>query len=179
MGTNNAYDSNKSKKSYVIWIDRNIDDKEQAKYIKQLKDMNYFNIRCFKNVMESLTLIKSIRHEETNIILSGSLYNEFTEKFKENLADIFIKPKIIIFTSNKEKFCEKNKNYNTKDNSLYNLVGIQTSFENIKNFLIKTTNTNINNNMKNNNEINIIYKIKNEDYEIKIFDNDFVENNKD
>ena len=128
----------KEKMSNVIWIDPNIDNEENTKYIKELQDINCFNIRYFKNVMDAITLIKSIRFIETNIIISGSLYTEFVEKFKENIKDIFIIPKIIIFTLNKEKFLENYQNINS--NSFFNLGGIQTSFKKIKEFLFTPVN---------------------------------------
>ena len=53
-----------------------------------------------------LWLIKKIKFSETNIIISVLICNEFIEKFEENWTDIFIIPKIIIFTSNKERFIE-------------------------------------------------------------------------
>ena len=128
----------KEKMSNVIWIDPNIDNEENTKYIKELQDINCFNIRYFKNVMDAITLIKSIRFIETNIIISGSLYSEFVEKFKENITNIFIIPKIIIFTLNKEKFLENYQNINS--NSFFNLGGIQTSFKKIKEFLFTPVN---------------------------------------
>ena len=128
----------KEKMSNVIWIDPNIDNEENTKYIKELQDINCFNIRYFKNVMDAITLIKSIRFIETNIIISGSLYSEFVERFKENIKDIFIIPKIIIFTLNKEKFLENYQNINS--NSFFNLGGIQTSFKKIKEFLFTPLN---------------------------------------
>ena len=128
----------KEKMSNVIWIDPNIDNEENTKYIKELQDINCFNIRYFKNVMDAITLIKSIRFIETNIIISGSLYTEFVEKFKENITNIFIIPKIIIFTLNKEKFLENYQNINS--NSFFNLGGIQTSFKKIKEFLFTPVN---------------------------------------
>ena len=128
----------KEKMPNVIWIDPNIDNEENTKYIKELQDINCFNIRYFKNVMDAITLIKSIRFIETNIIISGSLYSEFVEKFKENIKDIFIIPKIIIFTLNKEKFLENYQNINS--NSFFNLGGIQTSFKKIKEFLFTPVN---------------------------------------
>ena len=128
----------KEKMSNVIWIDPNIDNEENTKYIKELQDINCFNIRYFKNVMDAITLIKSIRFIETNIIISGSLYTEFVERFKENIKDIFIIPKIIIFTLNKEKFLENYQNINS--NSFFNLGGIQTSFKKIKEFLFTPVN---------------------------------------
>ena len=41
-------------------------------------------------MLDSLVLIKSIKFEETNIIISGSLYSEFIKKFEENIRDIYI-----------------------------------------------------------------------------------------
>ena len=128
----------KEKMSNVIWIDPNIDNEENTKYIKELQDINCFNIRYFKNVVDAIKLIKSIRFIETNIIISGSLYSEFVEKFKENITNIFIIPKIIIFTLNKEKFLENYQNINS--NSFFNLGGIQTSFKKIKEFLFTPLN---------------------------------------
>ena len=128
----------KEKMPNVMWIDPNIDNEENTKYIKELQDINFFNIRYFKNVVDAITLIKSIRFIETNIIISGSLYTEFVERFKENIKDIFIIPKIIIFTLNKEKFLENYQNINS--NSFFNLGGIQTSFKKIKEFLFTPVN---------------------------------------
>jgi len=119
----------------VIWIDPNVDNEENTYYTQELKKIKNVKINCFKNVMDALTLIKNIKFSATNIIISGSLYSKFIEKFKENLTNIFIIPKIIIFTSNKKKFIEKNKNYNDNNISFYNLGGIHTFFNEIKNFL--------------------------------------------
>jgi len=121
----------------IIWIDPNVNNKENTLYLEELKKIKKTKISCFTNVRKALTLIKKIKFSETNIIISGSIYNEFIEKFEANLTDIFIIPKIIIFTSNKERFIESNKNYNNKINSFYSLGGIQTSFNDIKNFLLK------------------------------------------
>ena len=122
---------------YIIWIDLNIYKKENSYYLKELKQIKNTIIYCFIGVMDALRFIKNIKFSETNIIISGSLYTEFIEIFKENITDIFIIPKIIIFTSSKERFIENNKNYNDKHNSFFNLGGIQTSFNEIKKFILK------------------------------------------
>ena len=121
----------------VIWIDPNIDNGENSYYLEELENIKNTKINWFKNIEDALILIKKLKFLETTIIISGSLYTEFIKKFEENLTDIFIIPKIIIFTLNKEKFLENNKIYNDKYNSFYNLGGIQTSFTDIKNFLLK------------------------------------------
>jgi len=113
----------------------NVDNKENTYYTKELKKIKNTKIDCFKNVMDALTLIKKIKFSETNIIISGSLYSEFIENFEENLKNIFIIPKIIIFTSNIGKFIENNNNYNDNKISFYNLGGIHIFFNEVKNFL--------------------------------------------
>ena len=121
----------------IIWIEPNVDNEENKYYLKELKNIKNTKISCFKNVMDSLALIKKIKFSETNIILNISLYTEFIEKFEENITDIFIIPTIIILTSNKERFIDNNKNYKDKYYSFYNLGGIQTSFDDIINLLLK------------------------------------------
>ena len=123
--------------SNIIWIDQNVDNEENNGYLKELKNYNYFKIKCFKNIDEAINEIKKIEFEETYIILSGKLYITFIEKFKENLKDMYIIPKIIIFTGNKEKFIEYNKEYSSiLNHPFYNLGGIKTSFNEIKQFIL-------------------------------------------
>ena len=130
----------------IIWIEPNLDNEENTSYLKELRNIKNAKISCFKNVKDALVLIKKIKFIETNIIISGSLYVEFIENFEENLTDIFIIPKIIIFTSNKERFIESNKNYIDKYYLFYNLGGIHTSFNDIINFLLKSLSKPINKN---------------------------------
>ena len=52
-----------------------VDNKENSRYLKELKIYNYFKIKCFKNIDETINKIKKIEFEETNIILSGKLLN--------------------------------------------------------------------------------------------------------
>ena len=123
--------------SNIIWIDQNVDNEENNGYLKELQNYNYFKIKCFKNIDEAINEIKKIEFEETYIILSGKLYITFIEKFKENLKDMYIIPKIIIFTGNKEKFIEYNKEYSSiLNHPFYNLGGIKTSFNEIKQFIL-------------------------------------------
>ena len=122
--------------SNVIWIDSNIDNKENTKYRKELESSGDFKLICFKDIKESIDYIKTIQFIETKIIISGKLYVEFIKLFIENLKDINVIPKIIIFTSKKELFIENNKQYLEYINhSFYNFGGIQTTFKEIKKFL--------------------------------------------
>ena len=121
----------------IIWIDPNVDSEENEYYLKELKKLKNKLISPFKDIESALKFIKKLIFSETYIIISGSLYNDFIEQFKKNLKKIFIIPKIIIFTSNKERFLDNNKNYNDNYNSFYNVGGIQTSFKDVKNFVSK------------------------------------------
>jgi len=117
----------------IIWIDPNIDNSENTKYINELKRFKNIETHTFKDISDSLEKIKTIKFEETHIIVSGSLYSEFIKKLEENIRDIYVVPKIIIFTSSKEQFLNFNEDY--KENSFYSLGGIETSFDKIKSFL--------------------------------------------
>ncbi len=89
--------------SNIIWIDTNIDNEENILYLKELEMIGNFKINCFKSVEKAIEIIKTINFDQTFIIICGKLYKDFIEKFKENLKDIYIVPKIIIFTINEEK----------------------------------------------------------------------------
>ena len=123
--------------SNIIWIDTNIDNEENILYLKELELIGNFKINCFKLVEKAIEIIKTINFEQTFIIICGKLYKDFIEKFKENLKDIYVIPKIIIFTRNKEKLLNYNKeiNYN---HPYYNLGGIKTSFDEVKNFILNS-----------------------------------------
>ena len=121
--------------SYTIWIDENIDNEENNQYIKELELIGLLNYRLFKEIDKALNHMKYIEFQETKVIISGRLYSEFVNKFKENIIDMCVAPKIIVFTSNKEKFIENNKEYQKNTNIFYKFGGIATSFDEIKKFL--------------------------------------------
>ena len=121
--------------TYAIWIDSNIDSIGNKQYYKEFLSINNLEIECFKTVEDALSFIFSIHFEDTIIILNSKLYNDFIGKFKEKINIIYIIPKIIIFTSSKEKFLDYNKNYKFID-SFYKLGGIATNFDEIKDFIL-------------------------------------------
>ena len=154
MGTTATNDT-ASKISNIIWIEPNVDNEENKYYLKELKNIKDTKVSCYKNVKDALILIKKIKFSETNIIVNRSLYSEFIQKFEENVKDIFIIPKILIFTSNKEEFIENDmnfediyiRNYNSNDNydyfngeyfPFYYLEVIQASFDDLKNIILKS-----------------------------------------
>ena len=126
-------------KNYLLWIDKNSNNKENNLYKSYIKK-NYdkYNIICFKDVESSIKKIKELSFEETYVIVSGRLYKEFIKSIMDNLTSIKVIPKIVIFTGNKETFLEYNndlKSQNILNNKFYSLGGIQTNFINVFNFL--------------------------------------------
>ena len=125
----------------VIWFDENYDRGENIGYLNELKTYQNLKIKCFKKIEIGIKYIKEIKFEVTNIILSGRLYIEFIKKFRDEIKDIYIIPKIIIFTKDKNEFLKHNNEYkNYIDNSFYNLGGIKTVFKDIKDFILKPLN---------------------------------------
>jgi len=121
----------------IIWVDPNVDNPENSNYLDELKLLGLNKINTFKAVENSITYIKGIKFEETFVILSGKIYIEFIEKFKENLKKICVIPKMIIFLRHKDEFLENNKIYNDIINhSFYNFGGIKTRFYEIKDFIL-------------------------------------------
>ena len=121
--------------SNIIWIDINVDNEENSMYVKELELLGNFKINCFKFIENAIESIKKINFEQTFIIVSGKLYKDFIEKFKENLNDIYIIPRIIIFTRNEEKLVNYNKEINYH-HPYYNFGGIKTSFDEVKKFIL-------------------------------------------
>ena len=126
---------------YLIWIDPNIDNEENSQYIKNIKTIVNNNFKGYKNNDDALKYLKTIKFKETIIMISGRLYIDFINKFKSNLKDIYVIPKFIIFTGNKEKFLNYNKdnehNMNIINHSFYNFGGIKISFDNVYKFVTK------------------------------------------
>ena len=121
--------------SIVIWVDPQVDNAENKKYLKFMDKFDYLKVRYFKEIKHAIAEIKKIDFEETLIILSGKLYFDFIDIFKENLNDINIIPKILVFTSKAEIFIEKLNQYNKmKECPFYISEGIKTNFTAIQRY---------------------------------------------
>ena len=122
---------------HLIWIDPNYDNEENQDYVRNIKNLGFSNIVLFKTTEGGINYIKTIKFESTKIILNGRLFKEFIWKFKENLKDLYIIPKIAIFTSNKIDFLDYNKdNLDIINDSFYTYGNINVFYDDIKEFLI-------------------------------------------
>ena len=119
----------------VLWVDANIDNSENTEYVKELESIGSLRLKLFKNIEEAIEQLKYLEFQETKVIISGSFYSEFIKSFKENILKMYIAPKIIVFTKNKENFVKENKDYSSNENVFYTFGGIATSFNEIKEFL--------------------------------------------
>ena len=131
--------------SNVIWIDTNIDNFENSEFGKHFESMKSIKLKLFKNLNEAIAYLKSIKFEETKIIVSGRLYGQFVQSFKANLIDMCICPKIIVFTSNIFTFNQYNPDYQSDENKFYNYGGITVKFRDILKFLENDKNNKIDN----------------------------------
>ena len=126
----------------VIWIDQNIDSQNNILYGKELESMNSLKVKYFKIVEEAFDYLKTLKFEEVKVIVGGRLYSEFVQALKENIEDINVAPKIIVFTRNELKFLEYNPDFKSDNNKFYSFGGIAIFFSKIKDFLnIKTENS--------------------------------------
>ena len=123
--------------SKVIWIDSNIYNEENTRYIYELEKFYSIKVTPFKTVYKAIEELKNKNNKfiETKIIVSGKLYTEFVNMFKDEMKNIFVAPKIIVFTKDKEKFKESQKDYENIDNIFYSHCGAVNSFFEIINFL--------------------------------------------
>jgi len=119
----------------VIWIDPNVDNDENTGYVKELNSLGY-DVKCYKTVDDGMEKVKSIKFEDTKIIISGKLYIQFIKLFIDNLNEIYVIPKIIIFTRNKKLFIKSNKdNEDLINHPFFNFGGIRVIISDIIKFL--------------------------------------------
>ena len=119
----------------VIWIDKYIDNYENERYSRILRSMKSLIVKLFKNVDDAIKYMINIKFEEFKVIVSGRLYSEFVRKFKENINDMLISPKIIVFTGSEDRFLEYNPEYKEEKNIFYTYGGIATFFDAVIEFI--------------------------------------------
>ena len=153
----------------IFWLDQKVNNEENTEYQKLLKrEFSYFNIKVYIEIEELIKDLMKIEFKDTYIIISGSLYRAFIQKFLENMKDICVIPKFIIFTSSKKLFINNNKDIeHVFLNPYFNYGKIQISFDKViaiikKNKLIeKRTISNFNYDLEIRNEIYDMNNINN------------------
>ena len=190
-------------KLLIIWIDKNIKNEENQKYVKDLnsdnnsqlnngintneKVLNFRknlsdlkkDVQEFTDLNNAFDAIKEIRFIETIIIVSGSYLVEFIKKFKHNLNQIYIIPKIIVFTGRNRQFeaeVLQDKFYSGLIITLYSKLKSIITFYKEKNNKLITGNTQLTNNQYTEN-INIFMPIKTmDDLKLPKYYKDLVDN---
>ena len=128
--------TNTENKSNTIWIDPNINNKENRLYIEELTSIDS-KPKTFKKIEKAIDYLKNIKFEDIKIIISSSFYSWFVKSFKENIRNMYFAPKIIVFTSSKCKFYENNKGYEKFIEAFYKYRGVATELSEVKKFLKK------------------------------------------
>ena len=128
--------SSSKEKIAFIWIDQYVDSQENLSYQEELKKNSEIKLVCFKDVDLAIRLFRKLNFRRIIILVSGSLYQEFFQKFKSNLSQLAIVPKIIIFTSSVTKMKEKYGNILPLYHPFYNSHGIVSNFDNLKEILL-------------------------------------------
>ena len=82
----------------LFWIDRNINNNENKKYQVILRNMN-FKLLALENENEGINEIKKIKFEKINILISGSLFQNFINLIKSEKTKISCVINIVVFTS--------------------------------------------------------------------------------
>jgi len=137
------------RKKIVIWVDPIFLKNKTYLKLRELKKKykNRLILKRYGEIDYAINYLKNVKFIETNIIINAEIYAGFLKAFRENIRYIDVIPKIIIFAKNKDGYLCANierKKYNK--NTFFNLGGIKSSIEEIKNFLF--TNSNIESHIK-------------------------------
>ena len=122
----------------LFWIDRNINNNENKKYQVILRDMN-FDLLALENENEGINEIKKIKFEKINILISGSLFQNFINLIKSEKTKISCVINIVVFTSiirksHIEEIC--NKENDILNGLLFTKKNIFCSISQIQEFLL-------------------------------------------
>ena len=117
-----------------IWLDKNINTKENQNYVKELELIYQIEVKTYENIIKAIKYLETLNFEETKIIISGQLYDEFVLIFKEKVSKINVVPKIIVFTQDKNTFIKSHSDFRNLNNKFYCLGGVVDSFDDVEKF---------------------------------------------
>ena len=124
-------------KTNVIWIDPNVKNIQNRDFAEKIEELSYIKLKLFTKVDEAINYLKSLKFEETIVIVSGRPYSKFVSSFKKYITKMNVIPKIVVFTSKYNSFIKYNKDYENEDNAFYNFGGIKTAFKDLFDFIKK------------------------------------------
>ena len=123
----------------VVWIDPKVNNNENKNYQNNFKSFDFVKLSCFEKIKYGINYLNNLKFVETIIITSGRVYPEFITIFKENINNLMICPRIIIFTREKQTFFniyKDNKNLLIND-PFYNPGSVQDTLQPVLNFIKK------------------------------------------
>ena len=132
--------SSQSNKIYIIWIDANVNDKPSKELRDELNKYKELEVKTFTEVKSGIYFLKDkeISYKRTIVITSGRLYPEFYKALQDCIKELYVFPKIIIYTSDASKYRLGNKSYNPPsplDDPIYNIGGVVSEKNDLKKFI--------------------------------------------
>lgn len=132
----------------LIWIDPNVENIQNKDYAEEFNKLNYIRLKTYEKVEEAILYLKSLKFEETKVIISSRPYSDFISYFKKHITKINVIPKIAVFTGNEIDFLKYNKDYYSADNAFYSFGSISTKYPDIRKFIQKNNETDSENSIK-------------------------------
>ena len=121
--------------NHIIWIDPETENEEIKQYAKELESLKTLRVKLFTEIDQAIDYLKTIKFRETKVIVNGGLYSQFIRNLKINLEELYVAPKIIVYTSDTEKFIENNKDFKKSSNVFYKFGGVANTFKKLKQFI--------------------------------------------
>ena len=121
----------------IIWIDKNVNNEKNKKYRKQIRSYEKIDLECFEEIPKGMDYIKEIKFQKTIIITSGRIFPEFYYSLKQCEHDLYIIPKIIIFTGDADTFYSQVDKTLPINDSFYNIGKVVDEMKDVKDFIDK------------------------------------------
>ena len=132
---------NNQQKTFIIWIDQNVNSDCSRRYQNLVQNYKNIEFKGFTDVEKGVNYImENVKFHKTIIIVSGRLFPDFYDKFKYNIRNMIVIPKVIIFTGDVEKFNMYNKDKEGIKDPFFNIGGVVDNFENLKKFVENSLN---------------------------------------
>ena len=132
---------NNQQKTFIIWIDQNVNSDYNRRYQNLVQNYKNIEFKGFTDVEKGVNyIIENVKFHKTIIIVSGRLFPDFYDKFKYNIRNMIVIPKVIIFTGDVDKFNMYNKDKEGIKDPFFNIGGVVDNFEDLKKFVENSLN---------------------------------------